>query len=165
MNEFNIYAIFLLKLDFAHFNGHFHSGSSIKHKRKIFRKTNISNPLIRIRTCAYQGVRNVSFSENFAYLLNGWSLHYIFIYFSNYFTVHNSISSSIFWQAFSNTSISFVVGGRPFLLYFGKEFSKFEHFFWYFASATTESQMLTSLRSIGFARESVPDLHNYNVLT
>ena len=31
---------------------------------KIFRKTNISYPLIRTRTCAYQGVRNVSFSEN-----------------------------------------------------------------------------------------------------
>ena len=26
------------------------------------------------RTCAYQGVRIVSFSENFAYVLNGWSL-------------------------------------------------------------------------------------------
>ena len=25
-------------------------------------------------TCAYQGVRNVSFSENFAYVLNGWPL-------------------------------------------------------------------------------------------
>ena len=25
------------------------------------------------RTCAYQRVRNVSFSENFAYVLNGWS--------------------------------------------------------------------------------------------
>ena len=30
--------------------------------RQIFRKTNISYPLIR--TCAYQGVRNVRFSEN-----------------------------------------------------------------------------------------------------
>ena len=40
--------------------------------RKIFRKTNISNPLIRARACAYQGVRNVSFSESFAYVLNGW---------------------------------------------------------------------------------------------
>ena len=29
------------------------------------------NPLIRTRSC--QGVRNVSFSENFAYVLNGWS--------------------------------------------------------------------------------------------
>ena len=33
------------------------------HVRKIFRKTNISYSLIR-----YQGVRNVSFSENFAYV-------------------------------------------------------------------------------------------------
>ena len=30
-------------------------------------------PLWYARTCAYQGVRNVSFSENFAYILNGWS--------------------------------------------------------------------------------------------
>ena len=45
-------------------------GSSIKYVHKIFRKTNISNPLIRTRTCAYQGVRNVSFSENFACVLN-----------------------------------------------------------------------------------------------
>ena len=27
-----------------------------------------------IRTCAYQGVRNFSFSENSAYVLNGWAL-------------------------------------------------------------------------------------------
>ena len=47
------------------------TGSSIKYVRKIFRKTDISNPLIRTRTCAYQGVKNVSFSEDFAYLLNG----------------------------------------------------------------------------------------------
>ena len=50
--------------------------------RKFFRKTisyplirthtnNISYPLVRnVRVCAYQEVRNVSFSENFAYLLN-----------------------------------------------------------------------------------------------
>ena len=30
---------------------------------KISRKTNISNPLIHTHTCAYQGVRNVSYSE------------------------------------------------------------------------------------------------------
>ena len=36
-------------------------GPSIKYVRKIFRKTNISNPLIR--------TQNVSFSENFAYAL------------------------------------------------------------------------------------------------
>ena len=52
----------------------FSKGSSIKCVRKISRKTNISNPLIRTRTCAYQGARNVSISENFAYLLHGWPL-------------------------------------------------------------------------------------------
>ena len=31
--------------------------------RQNFRKTNISYPLIRTRTCAYQGVGNVCFSE------------------------------------------------------------------------------------------------------
>ena len=35
-----------------------------------FPKTNISYPLIRTRACAYHGVRNFSFSENFAYVLN-----------------------------------------------------------------------------------------------
>ena len=44
---------------------------SINYVRKIFRETNISTPLIHTRTCAYQEVRNVSFPENFAYLLNG----------------------------------------------------------------------------------------------
>ena len=37
-----------------------------KKPRHIFRKTNISYPLIHTRTCAYQGVRNVRFSENLA---------------------------------------------------------------------------------------------------
>ena len=32
--------------------------------RQIFRRTNISNPLIHTHTCAYQGVRNVRFSKN-----------------------------------------------------------------------------------------------------
>ena len=45
-------------------------GSSIKYVRKIFWKTSISNTLIRTRTCAYQGVRNISFSENFTYELS-----------------------------------------------------------------------------------------------
>ena len=36
---------------------------------QIFRKTNISYPLIRTRTCAYQGVRNIRFSENLACLI------------------------------------------------------------------------------------------------
>ena len=42
--------------------------------QKMFRKTNISYILIRTRTYAYQGVRNSSFSENFAYVLNEWPL-------------------------------------------------------------------------------------------
>ena len=50
---------------------------SINYVRKIFRETNISNPLILTRTCAYQEVRNVSFSENFAYVLNGWPLRIV----------------------------------------------------------------------------------------
>ena len=42
-----------------------------KSSGKIFRKINISYPMIRPRTCAYQGLRNVNFSENFVYVLNG----------------------------------------------------------------------------------------------
>ena len=58
-----------LKADFisAHARGHLLSTYA-----KFFRKTNISNPLIRTRTCACQEVRKVSFSENFAYVFNGW---------------------------------------------------------------------------------------------
>ena len=37
--------------------------------RQIFRKTNIFYPLIRPRTCPYQGVKNVRFSENLACFL------------------------------------------------------------------------------------------------
>ena len=42
-------------------------GSSISYVRKIFRKTSISYTL----TCAYQGVANVSVSQNVAYILSG----------------------------------------------------------------------------------------------
>ena len=46
------------------------------HSFSTFAKfTDISYPLIRTRTCPYQGVRNVSFSENFAYVLNEWSVN------------------------------------------------------------------------------------------
>ena len=37
-----------------------------KKARQIFRKTKISYPLIRTRTCAYQRLRNCGFSENLA---------------------------------------------------------------------------------------------------
>ena len=36
--------------------------------------TKLSEKSFTTSTCAYQGVRNVSFSENFAYVLNKWSL-------------------------------------------------------------------------------------------
>ena len=50
-------------------------GPSIKYVRKIFQKTNISlpPPLIRLRV-RIRGVRNGSFSESFAYILNEWPL-------------------------------------------------------------------------------------------
>ena len=35
-----------------------------KKVRQIFRKTNISYPMIHTHTCSYQGVRNVRFLEN-----------------------------------------------------------------------------------------------------
>ena len=37
--------------------------------RQIFRKTNISYPLMRTRTFVHQGVRNVYFSENLAWFI------------------------------------------------------------------------------------------------
>ena len=48
-------------------------GLSIWYVRKIFRKTNISIPLIHTHTCPYWEVRNDSFPENFVYVLNRWS--------------------------------------------------------------------------------------------
>ena len=51
---------------------HVYLGGKSKYVHKNFRKTNISYPLIRTHTCAYQGVRNISFSDNFAYVLSGW---------------------------------------------------------------------------------------------
>ena len=41
-------------------------------RTQLFRKTNISYPVIRTRTCAYQGLSNVSFSRNFTYVLKEW---------------------------------------------------------------------------------------------
>ena len=39
---------------------------------KIFRKCKSSYHMMRIRACAYQGVRNLTFTEDFGYVLNGW---------------------------------------------------------------------------------------------
>ena len=47
--------------------------SDIQDAHKILRKTNISyRALIHTPTCPYHGVRNFSFSETFAYVLNDY---------------------------------------------------------------------------------------------
>ena len=45
-------------------------GHSFRTYANFFRKNKIFYPLIHKHTCAYLGVRTVSFSENFAYLTN-----------------------------------------------------------------------------------------------
>ena len=45
-------------------------GSFIQYVRKILQKGNVSYPMIRTRKCTYQAVKNVSFLENFANVLN-----------------------------------------------------------------------------------------------
>ena len=40
----------------------------------MFLKTNIAYLLIRTHTCAYQGVKNVSFLGNVVYVLSEWLL-------------------------------------------------------------------------------------------
>ena len=46
------------------------------HSFSTYTRTDISYPLIRTNTCAYQRRRNLSFLENFAYVLNEWSLNH-----------------------------------------------------------------------------------------
>ena len=55
---------------------------------------------MRTRTCAYQGVRNVSFSENFTYVLNGWTLtSYVWVFIGK-----NLLNSSLSWSKSSETN-------------------------------------------------------------
>ena len=58
--------------------------------RKTFRKTNISYPLISTCTCSYQGVRNVSFLENCAYVQNQWALESLLTHFIPVFKKENA---------------------------------------------------------------------------
>ena len=51
--------------------------------RENFRKTNNSHPPIRTRTYAYQGVKNVRFSENFACEMTERNDFYSLYYFSS----------------------------------------------------------------------------------
>ena len=62
--SFKIYFIFRKNFYVYSFQGSF-----ILYVRKIFRKTKISYPLIRTRTCTYQGVINSIFSEIFSNVL------------------------------------------------------------------------------------------------
>ena len=62
-----------LKLPFAHCTFFFAKGSSFQYVRIFLRKTIISYPLIRTRTL----LRDISFSENFAQVLNEWSQRHL----------------------------------------------------------------------------------------
>ena len=83
--------------------------------RQIFPKTDISYPLIGTRTCVYQGVRNVRFSENLAssvflkHLL--WDSPFCLVSetFQNYafFNTNNftTIQRGIFWVRFHRSRV------------------------------------------------------------
>ena len=82
--DFSCLLLFLLQIYALRFNTlllkqrqltFFLGVSFIYYVCRMFRKTNISYPLIHTRMWAYQMVRTVSFSENFAYILNEWSLN------------------------------------------------------------------------------------------
>ena len=83
--------------------------------RQIFRKTNISYPLIPTRTCAYQGVRNVRFSEIWCALFS-WNTRFEIRPFAILLTIYktdlkNSFRKTYLKQVFQ-LSLSF-----PFLLH------------------------------------------------
>ena len=100
-------------------------GSPNKYVRKMFQKTNIFSPLIRRRTCAcaYQGVRNVTFGEKFAYVQIGSPLegkHKIckciqlcccnFIGISTKFTLQYEVGNITFWKIL-NVAICYIFIG------------------------------------------------------
>ena len=68
---------------------YFEKGIIHYYVRKILQKINISHLLIRTRTCAYQGVGNVSLSEYFAHVLCEWS--------------QGLYSAMIFWKLFCSS--------------------------------------------------------------
>ena len=81
---------------------------------QIFRKTNISYSLIRTLRCAYQGVRNVCFSENlmcFVFLKHPfWDSSFCFITVDidtlpSYY--RNSKKIYIYWKGFIASLINF----------------------------------------------------------
>ena len=73
LNTFTrLFLLFLLKLEvkIARKLLYFLWDNSFSSRVKIFEKLTFLAPLIRTHTCACQGVRNISFSKNFAYVLN-----------------------------------------------------------------------------------------------
>ena len=66
------------------------SSHSFSTYAKFSEKTNVSYSLIRIRTCVYQELRNVSFPENLAYAINKWP----FFLIDNTFRMKVLITSS-----------------------------------------------------------------------
>ena len=82
-----------------------------------FPKTNISDPLIHTRMCAYQGVRNVSFSENFAYVLNEWPLMDYIIFPRFYKDVYGN-SFLLSWIFLACRKLSFNLQSKGSLLNF-----------------------------------------------
>ena len=60
-----------------------------------FRKTNISYSLIRTHTCAYQEVKNISYSWNFVSILNEWSLYRIRLTLTWSFITENVSSNKV----------------------------------------------------------------------
>ena len=82
MSEFNLTESSFIRASLTVFENFMHEHFFLRDHHsfnmsihKIFRNTNISHTLIHTRTCAYQGARKASFSENFAYVLTGWSLN------------------------------------------------------------------------------------------
>ena len=72
--------------------------------RQIFAKSNISYSMIRTRTCVYQGIRNVRFSENlaqFVFLKHPvWGSSFCLIThdFRIYFIKDGTLCDSTFWK-------------------------------------------------------------------
>ena len=57
-------------------------------------------PLIGKRLCAYQSLKNLSFSENFTYVLNGWSLpqHYLITWRLTFCNFLKSTGYGYLWE-------------------------------------------------------------------
>ena len=76
VNFEHIFQHFLVLLLFIFIRSH-----SFSTYAKFYKKLSCPLPsAIRTRMCAYQGVRNGSFSESFTYVLNEWSLMYLSIH-------------------------------------------------------------------------------------